>query len=109
MTGASEKTLIRNNIPYKASYAHPASHATYYPGGSAVSVKLLFSPEGGRLLGAQIVGADGVDKRIDVLAMAVRGGMTVFDLEEFEHAYAPPYSSAKDVINMAGFAAVQYT
>jgi NADPH-dependent 2,4-dienoyl-CoA reductase/sulfur reductase-like enzyme/rhodanese-related sulfurtransferase len=105
VTGANEKTLSKNNIPYKACYVHPASHATYYPGAGSVSLKLLFSPGNGRLLGAQAVGTDGVDKRIDVLAMAVRAGMTVFDLEEFEHAYAPPYSSAKDVVNIAGFVA----
>jgi rhodanese-related sulfurtransferase len=105
VTGANEKTLAKNNIPYKACFVHPASHATYYPGAGFVSLKLLFSPGDGRVLGAQAVGTEGVDKRIDVLALAVRAGMTVFDLEEFEHAYAPPYSSAKDIVNIAAFAA----
>ena len=105
VTGANEKMLAKNNIPYKACFVHPASHATYYPGAGFVSLKLLFAPGDGRVLGAQAVGTEGVDKRIDVLALAVRSGLTVFDLEEFEHAYAPPYSSAKDVINVAGFVA----
>ncbi len=105
VTGASEKTLAKNKIPFKACCVHPASHASYYPGAGFVSLKLLFSPGSGRLLGAQAVGTEGVDKRIDVLAMAIRAGMTAFDLEEFEHAYAPPYSSAKDVVNVAGFVA----
>lgn len=104
-TGANEKTLARNNIPHRASFTHSASHATYFPGAKMMSVKLLFAPDGGKILGAQIVGADGVDKRIDVLATALRAGMTVFDLEELELAYAPPYSSAKDPVNMAGFVA----
>ncbi|MBN2401423.1 MAG: FAD-dependent oxidoreductase [Spirochaetes bacterium] len=105
VTGAGGKTLAKNSIPYRACYVHPASHATYYPGAGTVSLKLLFSPVDGRVLGAQAAGTDGVDKRIDVLALAVRGGMTVYDLEAFEHAYAPPYSSAKDVVNIAGFVA----
>lgn len=104
-TGTSEKTLVKNNIPFRASITHSASHAGYYPGAGAVCIKILFSPTDGRLLGAQIVGSEGVDKRIDVLALAVRAGMTVFDLEEFEHAYAPPFSSAKDPVNIAGFTA----
>lgn len=104
-TGASEKTLVKNNIPFRASITHSASHAGYYPGAGAAAMKILFSPSDGRLLGAQIVGAEGVDKRIDVLAVAIRAGMTVFDLEEFEHAYAPPFSSAKDPVNIAGFVA----
>ncbi len=104
-TGASEKTLAKNNIPFRASITHSASHATYYPGASATALKLLFSPSGGRLLGAQVVGAEGADKRIDVLAAAIRARMTVFDLEELEHAYAPPFSSAKDPVNIAGFVA----
>jgi len=104
-TGASEKTLMKNAIPFRASITHSASHAGYYPGAFPVSIKVLFTPVEGRLLGAQIVGAEGVDKRIDVLALAVRAGMTVFDLEEFEHAYAPPFSPAKDPVNIAGFVA----
>ena len=104
-TGASEKRLLRHGIPYLVGYTHPASHASYYPGAHVMTIKLLFSPGDGRLLGAQIVGMAGVDKRIDVLATAMKAGMTVYDLEELELAYAPPYSSAKDPVNIAGFAA----
>lgn len=104
-TGASEKSLIYYKIPYMASYTHSGSHASYYPGAEMMSIKLMFSPNTGKILGAQIVGREGVDKRIDVLATAIRGAMTVFDLEELELAYAPPYSSAKDPVNIAGFVA----
>jgi len=104
-TGLSEKTLRAAGIPYLASYTHGSSHASYYPGSENMVVKLVFSPESGRLLGSQIVGGSGVDKRIDVLATAIRGGLTVFDLEELDLAYAPPYSSAKDPVNVAGFVA----
>lgn len=107
-TGASEKNLIRANIPFKKIYLHPTSHASYYPGSKLMHLKVLFSPTGGRLLGAQAVGYDGVDKRIDVLATAIKANMTVYDLEHLELAYAPPYGSAKDPINMAGFVAVNY-
>ena len=105
MTGASEKALRRANRPYRKIYIHPAHHAGYYPGAEAMALKLLFHPETGRILGAQAVGGAGVDKRIDVLAVAIQAGMTVFDLEEMELAYAPQYGSAKDPINMAGFVA----
>jgi rhodanese-related sulfurtransferase len=105
LTGASEKTLIRVRHAYEKVYIHPSQHAGYYPGAETLSIKLLFSPTDGKLLGAQIVGQEGVDKRIDVLATAIRGGMTVYDLEELELAYAPPFGSAKDPINMAGFVA----
>jgi len=104
-TGASEKTLKRNSMPYMVSYTHSASHAGYFPGGRMMAVKLIFAPESGKVLGAQIVGGSGTDKRIDVIATAIRAGMTVFDLEELELAYAPQYSSAKDPVNMAGFVA----
>jgi NADPH-dependent 2,4-dienoyl-CoA reductase/sulfur reductase-like enzyme/rhodanese-related sulfurtransferase len=104
-TGANEKILHGEKIPYQVSYTHSGSHAEYYPGSQMLSIKLLFCPAGGRILGAQIVGKDGVDKRIDVLATAIKGSMTVYDLEELELAYAPPYSSAKDPVNMAGFVA----
>ncbi len=107
-TGLNEKTLKRNNIPYRVSYTHSGSHAEYYPGSETVSIKLLFSPNDGKILGAQIIGIDGVDKRIDVIATAIHGNMTVYDLEELELAYAPPYSSAKDPVNVAGFAASNY-
>jgi NADPH-dependent 2,4-dienoyl-CoA reductase/sulfur reductase-like enzyme/rhodanese-related sulfurtransferase len=104
-TGVNEKQLVMHNIPYLKSYTHSGSHASYYPGSSPMAIKLLFAPGTGKVLGAQIVGQDGVDKRIDVLATAIHGNMTVFDLEELELAYAPPYSSAKDPVNMAGFVA----
>lgn len=104
-TGASEKILKKYNIPHRVSYTHSDSHAGYYPGAEMLSIKLLFTPDDGELLGAQIVGKEGVDKRIDVLATALRANMTVFDLEELELAYAPPYSSAKDPVNIAGFVA----
>lgn len=104
-TGASEKTLVKNNIPFVASYTHSGSHASYYPGAKAMAIKLLFSPGDGTILGAQIAGEIGVDKRIDVLATAIHARMTVFDLEELELAYAPPFSSAKDPVNIAGFVA----
>ena len=104
-TGASEKTLVKNGIPYQVSYTHSGSHASYYPGASPMAIKLIFCPNAGRILGAQIVGTDGVDKRIDIISTAIHGGMTVMDLEELEMAYAPPYSSAKDPINIAGFVA----
>ena len=104
-TGASEKLLEGNNIPHMVSYTHSGSHASYYPGAENMSIKLIFSPGNGEILGAQIVGKGGVDKRIDIIATAIRGSMTVFDLEELELAYAPPYSSAKDPVNIAGFVA----
>jgi rhodanese-related sulfurtransferase len=104
-TGASEKTLKQYELPYLVSYTHSGSHASYYPGATSTAIKLLFSPSNGKILGAQMIGGDGVDKRIDVLATAIRGSMTVYDLEELELAYAPPYSSAKDPVNIAGFVA----
>ena len=105
MTGASEKTLRRTNRPFRKIYIHPAHHAGYYPGAEQMSLKVLFQPDTGRILGAQGVGGAGVDKRIDVLAVAIQAGMSVFDLEEMELSYAPQFGSAKDPINMAGFVA----
>jgi NADPH-dependent 2,4-dienoyl-CoA reductase/sulfur reductase-like enzyme/rhodanese-related sulfurtransferase len=105
MTGLSEAALQRKGLAYRRIYVHPADHATYYPGAQSISLKLLFEPEDGRILGAQAVGAAGVDKRMDVIAMAQRGGLTVFDLEDVELCYAPPFGSAKDAVNMAGFVA----
>lgn len=105
MTGASERTLARLGRAYRKVYVHPADHASYYPGAKAITLKLLFDPADGRILGAQAVGAAGVDKRMDVLAVALRAGLTVFDLEDLELSYAPPYGSAKDPVNMAGFVA----
>lgn len=103
--GANAKLLQQNNISYISSYTHGASHAGYYPGAVPLSIKILFAPENGKLLGAQIVGFNGVDKRIEMLAQVIQRGGTVHDLAELEHAYAPPYSSAKDPVNMAGFVA----
>ena len=103
--GANAKLLQQNNIPYISSYTHGASHAGYYPGAVPLSIKILFAPENGKLLGAQIVGFNGVAKRIEMLAQVIQRGGTVHDLAELEHAYAPPYSSAKDPVNMAGFVA----
>ena len=105
ITGASEKVLRRANRSFRKVYVHPTHHAGYYPGAEAMTIKLLFDPTTGRVLGAQAVGGAGVDKRIDVLAVAIQARMTVFDLEEMELAYAPQYGSAKDPINMAGFVA----
>lgn len=103
-TGANERTLQRANMEYKVIYVHPVSHASYYPGAIPMSLKLIFNEEG-RILGAQGIGYDGVDKRIDVIATAIRLGGTVEDLTELELSYAPPFSSAKDPVNMAGFVA----
>lgn len=103
--GANAKLLKREGIAYQSSYTHSASHAGYYPGAVPMSIKILFSPEDGKLLGAQIVGFDGVDKRIEMLAQVIQRKGTVYDLTELEQAYAPPYSSAKDPVNMAGYVA----
>jgi len=104
-TGNNEKLLKKSGIDYEKSFTHSPSHAGYYPGAIPMSIKLLFDKKDGRVLGAQIVGYDGVDKRIDVISTAIRAGMTVFDLEKLELAYAPPYSSAKDPVNIAGYTA----
>ena len=105
-TGVNEKTLIKKGKVYGEDYhiviTHSKSHAGYYPGAIPMTIKLIFDNKG-KVLGAQIVGYDGVDKRIDVIATAIRFGANVYDLEELELAYAPPYSSAKDPVNMVGF------
>jgi CoA-disulfide reductase len=103
-TGNNERTLKRLNIPYKVITIHPASHASYYPGSTPLTLKLIFN-DSGTILGAQAIGYDGVDKRIDVIATTIRLGGTVYDLSELELCYAPPFSSAKDPVNMAGFVA----
>ena len=105
MTGATEKFCKAENIPYDSLIIHPNDYAGYYPGAMKMCLKLVFSTETRRVLGIQATGYGGVDKRIDVIATAIKGNMTVDDLAEIEHAYAPPYSSAKDPINMAGFVA----
>lgn len=104
-TGANAKTLTRLGIPFQVVHLHPGSHAGYYPGARPIHLKVLFAPDSGRLLGAQAVGADGVDKRIDVIATALHFGGTVHDLAGLELSYAPPFGSAKDPVNLAGMAA----
>ena len=103
--GLSEHYLQKNNIPYLTSITHPFSHATYYPGAKQMSIKINFAPEGGQLLGAQLVGAEGVDKRLDMMASVMSRGGSVYDMIDIEHAYAPPYSSAKDPVAYAGYVA----
>ena len=102
-TGINEKAAQAAGIAYDKVVLFPASHATYYPGAQSMAMKVLYEKESLRLLGAQIVGGDGVDKRIDVLATAIRAKMTALELTELDLSYAPPYSSAKDPVNMAGF------
>lgn len=104
-TGLAAKRLKQLNIPYLSVTIHNGSHAGYYPGALQTSIKITFSPSDGKLLGAQIVGFDGVDKRIDQYAMAIKRGATVHDLTRLEHAYAPPFSSAKDPVAISGYVA----
>lgn len=108
-TGWNEKRLRAAGHPYQAVHLHPGSHAGYYPGASPIALKVLFDPRDQRILGAQAVGADGVDKRIDVIATAMAGGLTAPDLADLELSYAPPYGSAKDPVNMAGMIAENLT
>jgi len=103
-TGMNEKMLQRNKISYKVVHIHPNSHAGYYPGATSLAMKMTFS-EDGKILGAQAVGYKGVEKRIDVLATAIKGGLSVYDLQDLELSYAPPYSSAKDPVNLLGYVA----
>jgi NADPH-dependent 2,4-dienoyl-CoA reductase/sulfur reductase-like enzyme/rhodanese-related sulfurtransferase len=105
MTGWSEGRLRAAGIPYRTLHSHPFNHATYYPGATRLALKLLFDPNDGRILGAQAVGREGVDKRIDVIATAISGGITAAGLADLELAYAPPFSSAKDPVNMLGYMA----
>ncbi|MDO6542258.1 FAD-dependent oxidoreductase [Photobacterium sanguinicancri] len=104
-TGKNEKQLKRDGVNYEKVFVHTASHASYYPGAEIVSFKMLFDPKTGKIFGAQAAGKDGVDKRIDIMAVAQRAGMTVEQLQHLELTYAPPYGSAKDVINQAAFVA----
>ena len=104
-TGWNEKRLSAKGLPFYAVHTHPASHAGYYPGAAKMALKLLADPETGQILGAQGVGTEGVDKRIDVIATAMRGGLTAPELADLELAYAPPFSSAKDPVNMLGYVA----
>ncbi len=105
-TGLTEKGLIASNLPYRSAVTHTSTHAEYYPGNLSLSLKILFHPTSGKIWGAQAVGYDGVDKRIDVISAFIGMEATVHDLAEFEHAYAPPFSSAKDPVNMVGFIGV---
>ncbi len=104
-TGATEKNLQKAGKPFLKIYLHPSGHAGYFPGTAPMHIKLLFAPGDGKILGAQVVGFDGVDKRLDVFATAIRAGLAVGDLERLELSYAPPFGSAKDPVNMAGFVA----
>lgn len=104
-TGLSEKKLQQEKIPYLTSTTHSNSHAGYYPNAQMMALKLTFSPESGKIFGAQIVGYDGVDKRIDQIALLIKNGGTIHDLTLVEHAYAPPFSSAKDPVAIAGYVA----
>lgn len=104
-TGANARNLKRAARPFEVLHLHPGSHAGYYPGASPLAIKILFAPDTSRLLGAQVVGRDGVDKRIDVFATALKANLGVADLAELELAYAPPFGSAKDPVNLAGMAA----
>ena len=103
ITGLSEKAARRAGINHRVIHLHPASHAGYYPGAETLTLKVVFAPDTGRILGAQAVGRDGVDKRIDVIATAIYGGLTVSDLMNLELAYAPQFGSAKDAVNQAGY------
>jgi NADPH-dependent 2,4-dienoyl-CoA reductase/sulfur reductase-like enzyme/rhodanese-related sulfurtransferase len=105
-TGTNEKWLRAAGVPFDKVYIHANHHAGYYPGATQVSLKVLFDPKNGRVLGAQATGENGVERRIDILAMAIRAGLTVHDIEDAELCYSPPYGSAKDVVNFAGFVAV---
>jgi NADPH-dependent 2,4-dienoyl-CoA reductase/sulfur reductase-like enzyme/rhodanese-related sulfurtransferase len=105
MTGINERTAKQLGYNYEKSYTYSPSHAEYYPDAKHMAIKIIYQKKDGRLLGAQIAGFDGVDKRCDVFAVAIRAGMTIFDLTRLELCYAPPFSSAKDPVNMAGFTA----
>ncbi len=105
ITGYSETRLKAEGVSYQTVTVNGSSHASYFPGAETITLKLLWSPEDGRVLGAQASGKDGVDKRLDVIASALRGRLTIDDLAHLELSYAPPFGNAKDVINVAGFAA----
>ena len=104
-TGWNEKRLKAANVDYRSIHSHPGSHAGYYPGAETMSLKLLISPKNGEIYGAQGIGKDGVDKRIDVIATAIRGGISAPELADLELSYAPPFGSAKDAVNMLGYIA----
>lgn len=102
-TGNNEKNLKKLGLSYDVVHIHPTSHASYYPGALPIAFKLIFDPATGKILGAQGVGMDGVEKRIDLIATAIKGGLTVLDLQDIEPCYAPPYNSAKDPVNLLGY------
>ncbi len=104
-TGAAEKALRQRGVPHRKAYISGGHHVSYFPGAERLNIKLLFTPDTGRILGAQVFGGAGVDKRIDVLALAVQARLTVADIAQAELAYSPPYGAAKDPVNMAGFVA----
>lgn len=104
-TGLAEKALKKEGIKYLSNITHGGSNAGYYPGAMPTTIKIMFDPTSGQLYGAQVVGYEGVDKRTDLIASVLQKGGTIYDLQEIEHAYAPPYSSAKDPVNQAGFTA----
>lgn len=104
-TGLSERQLQTLDIPYKVSITHTGDHAGYYPGSNPVSIKIQFAPDNGRLLGAEVCGHDGVDKRLDIFATTIAHNGTIYDLTDFDHAYAPPFSLPKDPVTVAGLVA----
>jgi rhodanese-related sulfurtransferase len=106
MTGLNEKYLDAQNIPYRTAIVQATDHASYFPGATNMQLKVLYEEPSGRILGAQAIGGNGVDKRIDVLATAMTLGGTVYDLARIDLAYAPPYGSAKDPIHMIAFTAI---
>jgi rhodanese-related sulfurtransferase len=103
--GTASKHLDAAKIPHIVSTTHSGSHAGYFPGSQQMHIQIAFSPNNGRLLSAQIAGYDGVDKRMEMLSSAIKRNSTIYELMEMEHAYAPPFSSAKDPVNIAGFVA----
>jgi len=109
MTGANEKSLKTRNHEYDKVYTYPADHVGYYPGAHTMALKLLYDPKNGTILGAQAVGRSGIDRKIDVLAVAVKQGSTIRDLAEFEFCYAPPYGTSKDAVNLAAMVALNHT
>ncbi len=104
-TGASSSVLKKEGIKHISSYTHSYSHAVYFPGACEITINTIFSSESGKVLGAQIAGREGVDKRIDLFSQVIRNGGTIYELTEIEHSYAPPFSSAKDPVNIAGYVA----
>ena len=104
-SGLSEKMLKSLNMTYDKLYIHPSSHASYYPGSESISMKVLYNPQTEIIYGVQAIGGDGVDKRVDVLAAAMYAKMKITDLKNIDFAYAPPFSSAKDPVNMVGYVA----